>query len=59
MKTKIWLGQMTVGFLIFSFVPIFSSCFMMFVPTMSMINDTSEMNEDSNLNTAIMTCVAK
>ena len=54
MKTKMWLRQMTVGFLIFSFAPILSGCFMMFIPGMSMINDTSDGTADPNLNAALI-----
>ena len=50
---------MTVGFLILTFVPILNGCFMMFVPAMSMIDDTSETNADPNLNTAIIELMQK
>ena len=53
------MRQMAVGILIVTFVPILSGCFMMFVPAMAMINDTSETNVDPNINIAIIELMRK
>jgi hypothetical protein len=51
--------QTVIKGLIFSFIPFLSGCFMMFLPAMPMINDTSEMESDPEVSIAIIELIQK